>query len=126
MKRLFTLYMGLLLPLLSYSQTATLKGRISDAATKEGLPGVHVVADTLAGVTSNENGDYQISVSPGTYKFSFRFIGYDPHEISVTLTAGETKTLDVQLSPKRWMFNSQKQTRNFKRLLFLQDDTNRN
>jgi outer membrane receptor protein involved in Fe transport len=98
MKRLFTLYMGLLLPLLSYSQTATLKGRISDAATKEGLPGVHVVADTLAGVTSNENGDYQISVSPGTYKFSFRFIGYDPHEISVTLTAGETKTLDVQLS----------------------------
>jgi len=53
-------------------------GRVTDAATREPLPGVQVYLEgTLLGAVTDENGWYTIlQVSPGTYAVAAQLIGY--------------------------------------------------
>lgn len=45
---------------------------------------------TSTGVTTNEKGEYSISVAPGNYVIVFSFIGYENVETPITIKAGET------------------------------------
>ncbi|MFQ5631299.1 MAG: TonB-dependent receptor domain-containing protein, partial [bacterium] len=88
-----------------YSQTATLKGKVTDDATGEILPGANVVVRAVGssaqptGAATGEDGSYTVpGLSAGTYVVTVSFIGYTRQEFSsINLTAGETKTLDIAL-----------------------------
>ena len=86
-------------------QTATISGVVTDAADGEPLAGATVIL-SIAGETGIVGGDaadidgsYSIQgLSPGVYTLVVRYVGYSESSNSVTVTAGETTTLNVQLS----------------------------
>lgn len=62
----------------------TVKGKITDAQTSEGLPGVNVlVKGTQTGTSSDVNGNYSIQVPDGNATLVFSFVGYTSHEANI-------------------------------------------
>ena len=61
------------------------KGKVTDAATNESLPGVTVtVKGTTTAVSTDANGGYSITASTGA-TLTFGFIGYKTKEVPVTI-----------------------------------------
>lgn len=80
--------------------TGKIAGRIVDATTGEGLPGVNVVIDgTTAGATTDVDGYYAIiQVRPGTYSVKASFIGYATVIVEeVQVVVDKTTTVDFRL-----------------------------
>ena len=62
------------------------------------LPGATVLANGGArGVSTDMDGRYTLSLGAGDHEVMYSFVGYLKSNRSVTLTAGETKTVNVQL-----------------------------
>ena len=84
---------GLMLSQSTMAQQKTVTGLVTDASTNEKLPGVNVVIkSTTIGTSTDINGLYSISVSPGQV-LVFTSIGYTPFEAIV----GNSNKIDVQL-----------------------------
>lgn len=86
-KRLIILYLtGLFLlftSAMSYSQFSV-NGKISDASTGDGLPGVNVVElGTTNGTITDLNGAYSIEVAAPSAELEFSFIGYVTETVQV-------------------------------------------
>ncbi|WP_245842780.1 DUF5686 and carboxypeptidase regulatory-like domain-containing protein [Pontibacter ummariensis] len=87
----------LLLPLLSVA--GVVRGRITDENGK-GLPFASIyIKETASGTASNEEGFYQLQLSPGTYTLEFKYVGYRASTKTVTVEEG-VQELDVQLQPE--------------------------
>ncbi|MCK8494656.1 SusC/RagA family TonB-linked outer membrane protein [Spirosoma sp. RP8] len=73
----------------------TVSGRVTDASTGEGIPGVNIVAGgTPMGAVTDERGQYRMSVPQGvTLRFSF--IGYTTQSIKVE----RESVINVALQP---------------------------
>lgn len=95
MRAKLTLLLSLFSCLL-FAQNATLTGRITDAASGEGLPGATVKTEGAGAATDND-GTYTLALPPGNYELDFSFIGYATRRQTVRLTAGQTLTLHVAL-----------------------------
>lgn len=86
-------------------QTATISGVVTDATNGEALAGATVIL-TIAGQTGIVGGDaadvdgsYSIqNLAPGSYTLTVRYVGYNESQNSVTLTAGQSTTLNIELS----------------------------
>ncbi|MFN3596519.1 MAG: TonB-dependent receptor [Rubricoccaceae bacterium] len=101
--------MNRLLPLLCLSLLAaagaaaqgTIQGVITDANTRETLPGVNVLlVGTSYGATTGASGRYAITNVPaGTYTARATFVGYAAAETQVVVRRGETVTLNLGLAP---------------------------
>ncbi|MFQ5652361.1 MAG: TonB-dependent receptor [bacterium] len=76
----------------------TIKGRITDAATGEGLPSANIlVKNSYTGTASGLDGSYSLTVKPAApFKIVFSFIGYRKHEVEVTSTSAQAD-IDVAL-----------------------------
>ncbi len=82
------------LTLKSNLQQATIKGKITDGATGEALPGVNVIIKgTTRGTTSDMEGNYTIDVNAGE-TLVFSYVGYLNQEVAV----GNQSTMDIQLA----------------------------
>ncbi|GHA67209.1 DUF5686 and carboxypeptidase regulatory-like domain-containing protein [Pontibacter akesuensis] len=90
----------LLLLLLSLStQAGTLRGRVTDENGK-GLPFASIyIKETASGTGTNDQGLYQLQLSPGTYTLEFKYVGYRAQTETVTIGEG-TQELNVQLQPE--------------------------
>jgi len=78
------------------AQQFVLSGRITDQKNNP-VPFVSVyIRNSTYGTTSNENGNYQFKLSPGTYTIVYRSVGYQEHTEKVTI-AGQNQTRDVQI-----------------------------
>ncbi len=76
------------------AQPKTVSGVVVDASNNDALPGVNVIVKgTVRGVSTDVNGRYSISVSPGEV-LEFKFIGYGTREITV----GADNQINVQLA----------------------------
>ncbi len=72
------------------ANNASIEGSVKDAQTGSALPGTNIIiVGTSMGAASNLNGNYVINnVPPGTYKLRATYIGYEPSEVTIKLTAG--------------------------------------
>lgn len=98
MNRIQTLLLALAGILISsglYSQTLT--GVVSDGAGMP-MPGATIVANGGArGISTDIDGRYRLDLGVGTHRLDYSFVGYVKVTREVTLTEGQTKTLNVQL-----------------------------
>ncbi|MGZ8471118.1 MAG: carboxypeptidase regulatory-like domain-containing protein, partial [Gemmatirosa sp.] len=77
--------------------TGTITGRVSEAGTNAPLAAaqVFVVGSTPRGTVTNETGMYRIlGVPAGAVQVRVRRLGYESVVLPVTVTAGQTVTLD--------------------------------
>lgn len=88
----------LLAPGLAFAQDGTITGTVTDGETDEPLPGATVQIPSVGvGAATDADGEYTISVEPGTYTLSVTFVGYSPIEEQVEVGAGETVTANFTL-----------------------------
>ncbi len=87
-------FLAFLLPIVIFGQT-TIKGKLTDAETGEGLIGANVVIKgTTFGTITNFDGSYSIDVPDDQDILIYSYIGYESQEINIR----ETKNYDVSLS----------------------------
>lgn len=91
----------LLSPLILFSQTGKVAGKISDAQTQQPLSFSHVfVSNTTIGTTSDAEGNFTLTNVPvGTHDLIFSYIGYQTHQLKITVAVAETISVTVQLLP---------------------------
>lgn len=100
---MFKLYLSIITLLLiasnSFAQTL-IKGSVKDAKTQETLPGVTIsIKNSITGTTSDIDGNYELSVAPGTYTIVTSLISYQSMEITdIEVKKGKTVTLDIPLT----------------------------
>lgn len=76
------------------AQTLQVKGQLTDAQTKESLPGVNVVIKgTTLGTITDMNGTYSIEVKEPKATLVFSFIGYLTKEVMVN----EQRVINLQM-----------------------------
>jgi len=77
----------------------TVTGTVSTSETSETLPGSNVsVIGTMRGSSTNMEGVYKLKIQPGAYTIRASFMGYETVEKKIKVVAGETTTIDFQLS----------------------------
>jgi TonB-linked SusC/RagA family outer membrane protein len=85
----------IVIKLKSDQQQFTVRGRVTDSSTGEGLPGVNIsVKGTTIGVNSDANGYYSLNVPSPNSTLVFTFVGYLPQEVLVN----SRSTIDLGLS----------------------------
>jgi len=82
------------------AQTGVVQGLVVDAASMRPLSNVQIlVAGTGIGQLTNSAGRYVLlNVPAGEYTVQATLIGYDEASQTVTVTAGQTATADIQMS----------------------------
>ncbi len=94
MKFLFTLLAGIALSPSLFSQYM-ISGKVRDAATGMGLPGVSIIeTGSKSSALTDSTGTYSISVSIENAQLVFSYVGYDPLEIK----AGDKTVVNVSLT----------------------------
>jgi len=80
-------------------ETGGIHGTVTDAKSKQPLPNVTIIVDNAKrGVATVENGTYRFSnLAVGTHKVTARVIGHVHQTKTVTVTEGETATLNFSL-----------------------------
>ena len=74
----------LVIPLASFSQDLTVKGRVTDSQTGEAMIGLNVVIKgTVRGVVTDMDGNYTVTNCPPDAVLVFSYVGYDPVEVPV-------------------------------------------
>jgi Ca-activated chloride channel family protein len=96
--------------LLSAGNTATVKGRVTDAVTGQAIAGVSMmVKGTNHGAVTDFSGQFFIkNVAPGTYCVKAAHIDYRSAEINdVKVTADQVIELNFVLKPRQPLFDAQ-------------------
>ena len=66
-----------------WAQTGKVSGKVTDKATGETLIGLTVGVDgSTKGASTDIEGRYILTLAPGTYNLSFRYLGYQTKSIS--------------------------------------------
>ncbi|MBA0882626.1 TonB-dependent receptor [Flavobacterium undicola] len=97
--RLFIL--TLFITTISFAQSkGTISGVITDKdSNNETLPFANVlIKGTKFNATTDIDGKYSISITPGSYIIQFSFVGYEPKEIPVKVIEGAKLTINQALS----------------------------
>ena len=104
----FAMVLGLFIGLTSttlYAQNASISGVVTDAENGEPLAGANVIltrpgeTGIAGGAAADVDGNYTIvNVTPGSYTLTARFVGYNEVQMTISLSAGESASMDIQLS----------------------------
>jgi len=88
-------------PMLAQGQNpGVIEGEVLDAETGDPLSGANVsVVGTQRGTTTDADGRYRLTASPGTVRLRVSFVGYTTAEEAVQVETGETYEVDFELSP---------------------------
>jgi outer membrane receptor protein involved in Fe transport len=104
MKKIIYAFCCTVLCLSLSAQKATITGRVTDEKG-EGLIQANIVIDASKGMATvtDFDGNYELSVPPGTYDVTYRYIGKEEATIKMTLTDGQKKLQNVTLKDKEKM-----------------------
>jgi TonB-dependent receptor len=100
MYRPLTVLIALFLGFSALAQQGTITGTITapEAGVVQPMPFVNVaLKGTTTGATTDLDGRYTFQAAPGVYVLVVSFVGYEPVERPVTVEAGETVTVDVEM-----------------------------
>ena len=98
MKRLSTLMVWMFTALVALpGQTGTLTGIVTDRDNGDPLISATVKA-TDKGAITDFDGKYTLKLPPGAYTIEYTYVGYASVEREVTVKAGETLEIDIQLA----------------------------
>ncbi len=102
MKNLLLLFV-ILFYQLTFAQTYSIKGKVSDSQTGEPLIGANVLIQfTNYGAATDLDGNYEINnLSPGNYKLQISFIGYQTKLIDSLKIINGSIIVNVNLKPGR-------------------------
>lgn len=95
-------YSVLLLLVSSSVYSQVISGTVKDE-NKQPLPGANIVIkdQTGVGTMTDTEGAYSLTnFEPGDLTLQISFIGYETQEIPLTVNAGETRRVDVQMVPE--------------------------
>ncbi|MDR9374133.1 MAG: carboxypeptidase-like regulatory domain-containing protein, partial [Schleiferiaceae bacterium] len=102
MQKMMGLLGLLLMTTTAWSQTAVIKGKVTDQSSNEPLPFANVVIKSLEkGATTNEDGTFRLEVSPGLYNLSASFVGYQSQtrfEVQATTAMPTTVNFALEAS----------------------------
>ncbi len=89
----------------SFAQKATISGVLTDLdMNNEVLPFANVmVKGTTIGTTTNENGEFSVSVEAGTHTIVFSFLGYKTETETITVEKGKNYTITKALGSESVM-----------------------
>ena len=96
MKSILTTLLFLLFAMPLVVNAQSVSGTISDAQGAI-IGGTVAVSPTGGGTTTDVDGKYSVDLSPGTYKLTVSYTGYDAQTKEFTLTAGQNMVWDVTL-----------------------------
>lgn len=89
-----------LLPVVAHGQAATVTGRVVDRATQQPLSDAQViVAGTQRGARTGDDGQFRITVPPGTIQIRVIRIGYQSESRTVTVADNAATALTFSLVP---------------------------
>ena len=97
MKALATFLLFSVFVTLSFSQIATLRGKIVDRNTGEPLELATVRLGDSTGTLTKADGSFRIKIVPGSYQLRISYTGYETYEKKVKLDSGEVKKLKVRM-----------------------------
>ena len=100
-KKLRFLTTLMLLTLFASASAQQGKGTIIGNVTEEGTPlfgATVLVVGTTIGTTTDLDGNFSLSVDPGTYTLEASYIGYSPSRTTVTVVEGQTANADFLLA----------------------------
>lgn len=86
-------------------QEATISGNILDTKDNSPLIGATLKVGT-AGVVTDVNGDYKISISPGKHTLQASYLGYEDYKKVIEVKAGENLNLPIQLEETNTILNT--------------------
>ena len=95
MKKVSVLLAGILLSMVSFSQT-TLSGKVVDANTGESLIGATIVYGKGMGTATDFDGDYTFSIHPGERSIQVSYVGYKAIN-KVVVIENKPQVLDFKL-----------------------------
>ncbi len=103
MKNLSLILLFYFFSLSGFAQNVTIKGRVIDADTKEGLPSCNVfINNTTIGQSTNLDGFYQFSnVKLKDFDLVFRYVGYETTTRKIVAKPDEVITIDIELKPSQ-------------------------
>lgn len=106
-QKLLSLFLGMLLIGSAYAQTRKITGKVTASEDGAVLPGVSItVPGSRVGATTNENGEYSLSVPSGAKTLAFSFVGFVAKRVdipssgvvNVTLTADENVLNEIVIT----------------------------
>ncbi|MGZ3929111.1 MAG: TonB-dependent receptor [Mucilaginibacter sp.] len=98
MKNLFAALFALLLPVLATAQFS-ISGKVTDQQTGTPLPGATVIISQTFTTVSDTQGKYQINnLANGNYTLKVTYIGYQPFEKTIPLTANTIVNVSLNIS----------------------------
>lgn len=81
------------------AEKAVLSGYVRDAKTGEELIGVSVITkENGKGTATNEYGFFSLSLTPGTYNISVKYVGYTT--LNQVVDLGTSQKLNIELTPQ--------------------------
>src|ERR1700676_4799027 len=95
----FSLLLALLFNVV-YSQTATIRGNIFDAVSRDGLPGAYIaISNTIYKKAADDKGNFELSgIPPGDYDLLGENVGYVSLTKHVILKAGQNPKVFISLN----------------------------
>jgi Ca-activated chloride channel family protein len=101
MKLTTIIFALLFITALSFPQTGTISGTVTDSLTGEALIGTNIIIEgTSIGAATDLNGRFVLKVSPGTYSLIITYIGYERKKIeNIKVEPGKKIDFNVKLNP---------------------------
>ncbi|WKZ66006.1 MAG: carboxypeptidase-like regulatory domain-containing protein [Flavobacteriales bacterium] len=93
-------FLALILALTAAAQKGTVSGTITalEGGKAQPMPFVNVLLKgTTTGATTDLDGRFSLQAEPGTYTLQVSFVGYEPVERIINVTAGSTTRADLEM-----------------------------
>jgi outer membrane receptor protein involved in Fe transport len=99
MKHIFTYLLISFIPAFIFAQNATISGKVTDEKQEPLFP-ANVIIDASKGWATQTDfeGRFTLSVPEGRHKIAFSYLGKETVEKEVSVSAGETHTINVKLA----------------------------
>lgn len=97
MKLNFTMT-ALFASMICIAQNGIIKGKLQDLQNQEPLAFATVIVEqTSQGVNTDMDGNYELSLKPGTYTLTYQYVGYDNLQKQIQVKANQTLLIDADL-----------------------------